>query len=309
MKKSTFVIVIFIGLSLFLAGCPFPGPPTEEPPPVLQILTPFDAGPISGYIPGHFFETPYVMRLGTPVEDMKVRDPGYYYPRTPIAYPEKIRLSTLPSIFFDVLRAYVVLCDGEYYAVAHVINLGGFAFESAALSVHSLTLSSTSPALNTPFNKDSNDCPVGKGASKLMPGHKAFLYQPFEPDLRSPCVNFLITLCSKDNLGGYCAEGGIGVCQYAVGSSPKDTPTPTTVSCDFDCDCEPNQGETEYNCPKDCPKHCGNGICDCGENSATCKKDCGKSEGDGAKPCVCGDGICNKSSGCEEHIYCYNDCS
>jgi len=298
MKKSALMIVIVIGLSLFLSACPSP---TGTPPPILQVLTPFDAGPMFRYLPGHYYETPYVIQLGTPVEDMAPRDAEYYYPVTPIAYPGKIRVATLPSVFFDILRAYIIMCDGEYYAVAQVINLGGFAFESAALSVHNLVSSSTSPALNSPFNPDSNDCPVGKGTSRLMPGYKAFLYQPFKPDKNSPCMNYLITLCTKDDLGGFCAEGGIGVCQYAVGSSPKDTPTPTTAACDFDCDCEPNQGENEYNCPKDCGETCGNDVCGCGESSYNCKRDCGP------PPCECGDGVCDSSCG-ENPNKCPQDC-
>jgi hypothetical protein len=301
MKKSTLIIVIVVGLLLFLSACL---PQTETPPPI-QILTPLDGGFWYGNL-GRYYDPPYVIQLGTPLAELKARDPGYYYPITPIAYPEKIRLATLPAIFFDILRAYVTECNGEYYAVAQVINLGGFAFESAALSVQSLTMSSTSTALNSPFIRDSNDCPVKEGSSRLMPGHIAYLYQSFKPNLRSPCVNYLITLCSKDNLGGFCAEGGVGVCRYAVDSSPKDTPTPTIAVCDFDCDCEPDQGENEKNCPKDCPDHCGNGVCDCDETQENCSKDCGKPE-DTCKNAICGDKICQKECG-EDYSSCDKDC-
>jgi hypothetical protein len=302
MKKPIYLVIIVIGLSLLLTACPSP----SETPPSLGILTPFDGGSMYGHISREYYETPYVVQLGTPASELRVIEPEYYYPVTPIAYPDKIRVATLPSVFFDILRAYVVQCDGEYYAVAQVVNLGGFAFESAALSVQTLFLNSTSTRLNSPFIKDSNLCPVGDGSSRLMPGHKAYLYQPFEPDLRYPCVNYLVTLCSKDNMRGYCAEGGFGVCQYAVDSSPKDTPTPTPVQCDFDCDCEPDQGETENTCPKDCPDHCGNGVCDCDETQDSCSKDCGKPE-DPCKNVSCGDGICQ--SACGENIKnCQADC-
>ena len=56
--------------------------------------------------------------------------------------------------------------------------------------------------------------------------------------------------------------------------TPTDTPTPRPPGCNFDCGCQPDQGETEDNCPSDCPQHCGNGMCDCGETYETCKQDC-----------------------------------
>ena len=78
--------------------------------------------------------------------------------------------------------------------------------------------------------------------------------------------------------------------------TPKtpETPTPSRTSdvpCDFDCECEDALGENPYNCPKDCPEHCGNDMCDCGENPCTCKKDCGKPD-PGDPCCECGDGVC-----------------
>jgi hypothetical protein len=310
MKKFKLLILVLIGMTVFLAGCPYPGSPTRDPGS-LQVSTRFIDKPEDSRFETlrAFYRTPYVVQLGTQLSTDDPDPPKWFYTITPRGFPEKIKLGTRPSAFFDILRAYVTLCDGQYYAVAQVINLGGLFFESAALSVHNLSMSSLSPPLNHPFNQDSNDCPVGKGLSKLIPGAKAYLYQPFEPSKTSPCVNYLITLCSKNDLGGYCAQGGTGVCQYAVDEPPKATPTPTTVSCDFDCDCEPNRGENEYNCPKDCPKHCGNGDCDCGETKQSCKKDCGAPD-DQQKPCQCGDGICNKDPGCNEQIKCvnYNDC-
>jgi hypothetical protein len=165
-------------------------------------------------------------------------------------------------------------------------------------------MSTFSGALNDPFIYGPNVCPVKHGMSKLIPGWKRYLYEPFTPDKNNPCVNYLITLCTKDNLGGFCAKGGTGVCYYAVNTSPKDTPTP--VACDFDCDCEPNQGETEYNCPKDCPNHCGNGDCDCGETSQNCKKDCGGAADDKCANATCGDGICQEECG-ENYSNCPND--
>jgi hypothetical protein len=309
MKKLRLIILVLVGIAVFLAGCPYPGAPTRDPAS-LQILTPFIAEPIDfrAETLSVYFRTPYVVQLGTRLSEWETEPPEYYYPVTPQTYPGKIRLATRPTAFFDILRAYVTLCDGQYYAVAQVMNMGGLRFDSAALSVHNLAMSSLSPPLNSPFNQDSNDCPVGKGKSGLSPGEKAYLYQPFEPNKTYPCFNYLITLCSKDNLNGYCTTGGTGVCQYAIDSSPKDTPTP--VACDFDCDCEPNQGENEYNCPKDCPRHCGNGICDCGETSKNCKKDCGPGEQQEELPCVCGNGVCQPECGetGASGVYCYNDC-
>jgi hypothetical protein len=97
-------------------------------------------------------------------------------------------------------------------------------------------------------------------------------------------------------------------------TNTPETPTPTSTDrpCDFDCFCEPNQGETEYNCPKDCPKHCGNDVCDCGETSWTCKKDCGSppdntDPGDPGGGCSCGDGVCDPACGENANNCC--DCS
>ncbi len=303
MKRFKLIILVLIGMAVFLAGCPYPGSPTRDPAS-LQISTRFLADSIDFRRETlQAFRTPYVIQLGTQITNVEITEPVYVYPVTPQVYPGKIRLATSPTAFFDILRAYVTLCDGQYYAVAQVMNLGGLFFESAALSVHNLAMSSVSPPLNHPFNQDSNDCPVGYGKSVLAPGEKAYLYQPFEPTKTQPCVNYLITLCSKDNLNGYCYAGGTGVCQYAIGSSPKDTPTP--VACDFDCDCEPNQGENEYNCSKDCPNHCGNGVCDCGETKQNCKKDCGAPEGNCANA-ICGDKICQQECG-ENYYNCPQD--
>jgi len=87
------------------------------------------------------------------------------------------------------------------------------------------------------------------------------------------------------------------------------TPPPTEEyerPCDFDCDCEPDQGETEYNCPNDCAKRCGNGVCDCDEDPCTCSKDCGKPDSD--DPCCeCGDGKCIAACG-EDRSTCSEDC-
>ena len=76
--------------------------------------------------------------------------------------------------------------------------------------------------------------------------------------------------------------------------------TSKSGTCDFDCECESEQGETEYTCPKDCPEHCGNGICDCGETSESCKKDC-------KLDCECGDGVCQPQCG-ETPNTCLADC-
>jgi len=306
MKKLRLVILVLIGMAVFLAGCPYPGSPTRDPAS-LQISTRFLDDSIDPRRETlRAFRTPYVIQLGTQITNVEITEEVYEYPVTPQAYPGKIRLATRPTAFFDIIHAYVTLCDGQYYAVAHVINLGGLLFDSAALSVHNIAMSSMSPPLNSPFNQDSNDCPVGKGKSKLWPGEKAYLYQPFDPSKAYPCFNYLITLCSKDNLGGFCAAGGTGVCQYAIDHSPKDTPTPTTVYCDFDCFCEPDRGENEKNCPKDCPEHCGNGACDCDENPCNCKEDCGNPSPNDAC-CECGDGVCINQCG-ENSKSCPQDC-
>lgn len=308
MKKLRLIILVLIGMAVFLAGCPYPGSPTRDPAS-LQISTGFVAEALDPNIFKQetlkaYFRTPYVIQLGTHIVEPK--DPKWFATVTPQTYPGKIRLATRPTAFFDIIHAYVTLCDGQYYAVAHVINLGGLLFDSAALSVHNIAMSSFSPPLNSPFNQDSNDCPVGNGKSKLSPGEKAYLYQPFEPSKTYPCFNYLITLCSKDNLGGFCTAGGTGVCQYAIDSSPKDTPTPTRVYCDFDCDCERELGENEKNCPKDCPNHCGNDVCDCDETPCDCKEDCGRPYPD--DPCCkCGDGKCITQCG-ENSKNCSEDC-
>lgn len=89
--------------------------------------------------------------------------------------------------------------------------------------------------------------------------------------------------------------------------TPTETATRTPyVPCDFDCDCEPNQGETEDNCPHDCPRHCGNDECDCGENPCNCSKDCGNPD-PGDACCECGDNICIRACG-ETPNNCPEDC-
>jgi len=94
---------------------------------------------------------------------------------------------------------------------------------------------------------------------------------------------------------------------------PSRTPTPTLITvtptstryvpCDFDCTCEPEQGENANNCPKDCGKNCGDGVCECFETQYNCPKDCGK------PPCECGDGYCDSSCGeDDQRHFCKEDC-
>ncbi|MGD8457205.1 MAG: hypothetical protein PVF83_12535 [Anaerolineales bacterium] len=95
---------------------------------------------------------------------------------------------------------------------------------------------------------------------------------------------------------------------YTFSPTPlTETPTRTPYyPCDFDCDCEPEQGENPNNCSHDCPDHCGNDECDCGETKYTCSDDCGR------PPCTCGDGYCNGSCGEDDangNNYCKEDCS
>ena len=77
-----------------------------------------------------------------------------------------------------------------------------------------------------------------------------------------------------------------------VPPTPTDTPTPRVPICNYDCGCQPDLGENEVNCPKDCPQHCGNGECDCGEDYRTCQQDC-------KKPCSrdLGENACKNAGG------------
>ncbi len=110
------------------------------------------------------------------------------------------------------------------------------------------------------------------------------------------CTAYLVNMCIKP--GEPCSEWVEMVCRYASDSYPWLTPTP--VVCDFDCDCEPKQGENEFNCPKDCPNHCGNSECDCNETSQNCKRDC-------KLDCECGNGVCQTECG-ETPNTCLSDC-
>jgi hypothetical protein len=139
-----------------------------------------------------------------------------------------------------------------------------------------------------------------EGYSKWDPGQCNDTLEACNILLREWCVSYLTYACIEK--GEPCDEWVEMVCRYASDSYPWHTPTP--VACDFDCDCEPKQGENEFNCPKDCPKHCGNGTCDCGETSQNCKKDCGPGD---KLDCVCGNGVCQAECG-ETPNTCLSDC-
>lgn len=63
--------------------------------------------------------------------------------------------------------------------------------------------------------------------------------------------------------------------------------------------CEVGNGESEFNCAKDCASsRCGDGTCDSGETTQNCSADCPTGP-------VCGDHICN---GSETSSSCPGDC-
>lgn len=88
----------------------------------------------------------------------------------------------------------------------------------------------------------------------------------------------------------------LGMCMLSKGCMPSQ---PTGPVCG-DSQCE--DGETNANCPKDCPAtsaKCGDGKCDSGETNASCAKDCP------ATTPVCGNSKCDPG---ETSASCPKDC-
>lgn len=113
----------------------------------------------------------------------------------------------------------------------------------------------------------------------------------------------LVNVSNTPDLDGHAVHPG-DIHPVPADGCPQITVTPTRyVPCDFDCTCEPEQGENANNCPKDCGKNCGDGVCECFENQYNCPKDCGK------PPCECGDGYCDHSCGeDDQRNFCKEDC-
>lgn len=71
--------------------------------------------------------------------------------------------------------------------------------------------------------------------------------------------------------------------------------------------CEVNDGESEYNCRKDCADpQCGDGTCDAGETPSSCRADCEEPpvcRGDFPVDCQDGTGCWNPGTNCRSAVF------
>jgi hypothetical protein len=84
-------------------------------------------------------------------------------------------------------------------------------------------------------------------------------------NLRNPTTLFESACVGSARSSDYCNRLGA-----VLGHTPVDCAAP--VTCDGDDECDP--GEHNSDCPEDCPKVCGNSLCEDHETAQSCAYDC-----------------------------------